>query len=209
MKKPDGKKVAMVSVILSYGSMLGMVGWRMLRGKPAQPVLEKPSPAMEQMQEKLQAQEEKLLLPAPPVQEEKLESLSLSTPSDSALDRLARRSAFEEQEEALFMPGGGRADPKAPLPEGPGQPWNHESPVVIDLLRHQALETERLTGWTLPEPGRVPVPTFAPSVLAMGVVIFAMGLASSWYVCVVGAVIFAVAAWRWTGVLQGDGIRGD
>jgi hypothetical protein len=31
-----------------------------------------------------------------------------------------------------------------------------------------------------------------------------MGLATVWYVCLVGSLVFAVAAWRWTGELQGE-----
>ncbi|HTU43996.1 MAG TPA: hypothetical protein VMF91_02980 [Bryobacteraceae bacterium] len=117
-----------------------------------------------------------------------LESLSLSTPGDAPLDRLARIAAHEKRE---------------PLPpRGKLPPQREES--VEDVLQCQALESARLPGWSEPKPDRLPIPTFAPAVMALGVVIFAMGLATVWYVCVVGSLVFAVAAWRWGGELQGE-----
>jgi hypothetical protein len=95
-------------------------------------------------------------------------------------------------------------DPKSPLPQGPPQPWTHSSQKVADLLERQSLESARLPGWALPMPDRLPVPTYAPAVMALGIVVFAMGLATTWYVCLVGASVFAVAAWRWAGELQGE-----
>lgn len=145
-----------------------------------------------------------LALPAPKPEHEELASLSLGTPSDAALDRLARRARWEEEDAAKIKPGGGRAEVRKAAPVGTPQPWRYDSPIVSTILEQQPLEAERLSGWHIPQPERLPLPTFAPSVMAMGIVIFAMGLASSFYVCVVGSVVFAVAAWRWTGVLQGE-----
>jgi hypothetical protein len=135
---------------------------------------------------------------------EQLEDLSLETPGDAPLDRLSRRAAVEERQAVLSRPGGGVDDPKSPLPQGPSQPWTTSSQNVIDLLERQSLEGAPLSGWARPLPERLPVPTYAPAVMALGIVVFAMGLATTWYVCLVGAAVFAVAAWRWTGQLQGE-----
>src|SRR5579875_2800656 len=105
-----------------------------------------------------------------------LESLSLSTPGDAPLDRLARIAAAEKHEPPSL--GGGFSPPR------------EES--VEDVLQCQELESAPLPGWGEPQPDRLPVPTYAPAVMAFGVVIFAMGLATIWYVCVVGSLVFAV-----------------
>jgi hypothetical protein len=135
--------------------------------------------------------------------EEKLQSLSLGTPGDAPLDRLARRAADEEREEERVEATGGTRELTRPKPTGPPQAWTRDSPSVAEVLRHQSLESKPLEGWSIPMPERLPVPTFAPAVMALGIIIFAMGLATIWYVCVVGAIVFAIAAWRWTGELQG------
>jgi hypothetical protein len=116
------------------------------------------------------------------------ESLSLSTSGDAPLDRLARVAADEKRKPPSLRDG--------------FSPQREES--VEDVLQCQGLESARLPGWGEPKPDRLPVPTYAPAVMAFGIVIFAMGLATIWYVCVVGSLVFAVAAWRWVGELQGE-----
>jgi hypothetical protein len=73
-----------------------------------------------------------------------------------------------------------------------------------EVLRTQSLDAAPLPGWSLPAPSSIPLPTFAPAIMAMGIVFVAMGFVSKWYVGAVGAVIFAVATWRWVEELQGD-----
>jgi hypothetical protein len=109
-----------------------------------------------------------------------LESLSLDTGGDAPLDRVARLAGQTELSAATEHSSGG------------------------EVLEHQSLAGEQLEGWSVPEPARLPIPTYAPAIMAFGIVLFAMGLATVWYVCVAGSLIFAIAAWRWTGELQGE-----
>jgi hypothetical protein len=125
----------------------------------------------------------------PSTRGQEFESLSLSTPGDAPLDRLARFAKRERQEG--YEPQKQNARPV-------------DAASMEELLQHQSLESSRLEGWSLPEPARLPVPTFAPAVMAFGIVVFAMGLATVWYVCVVGSLVFAIAAWRWVSELQGE-----
>jgi len=73
---------------------------------------------------------------------------------------------------------------------------------VACVLRHQSLDSQLLAGWGRSRPDKLPVPTYAPAIMAFGIVLFAMGLATTWYVCFIGAMVFAVAARRWIGELQ-------
>ena len=73
-----------------------------------------------------------------------------------------------------------------------------------EVLKRQSLDSKLLPGWHLPMPARLPVPTFAPAIMAMGIVFFVMGIVTKWYVCVVGIIVFAVATWRWVEELQGE-----
>jgi hypothetical protein len=114
-----------------------------------------------------------------------LSSLSLKTPGNAPLDRIARIAAHPARLEHDL--------PKPPRKSS-----------VEDLLEHQSLESDQLDGWSEPAPDHLPIPTYAPAIMAFGIVLFAMGLATIWYVCVAGSVVFAIAAWRWTGELQGE-----
>lgn len=126
-----------------------------------------------------------------------LQSLSLSTPGNAPLDQLARAAAAERNLVA--------ADQSAMPPfDHPSLPWQHESAAVLAVLERQELLSPRLEGWSEPLPGRLPVPTYAPAIMAFGTILFAMGLATTWYVCLIGSIVFAVAAWRWVGELQGE-----
>ncbi|MGH9511837.1 MAG: hypothetical protein ACRD2U_06835 [Terriglobales bacterium] len=120
----------------------------------------------------------------PKQQPQRLESLSQKTPGDAPLDRLARAASNGEHGRATSFRG--------------------EQTILSgeEVLKTQALESARLPGWNLPRPANLPVPTFAPAIMAMGIVVFAMGLVTTWYVCAAGAMIFAVATWRWVGELQ-------
>jgi len=118
-----------------------------------------------------------------PDPEPHLPSLSLSSPGDAPLDRIARLAARNND---LDLPS----------------PLEHRG--VADVLEQQSLTSEHLEGWSVPEPARLPIPTYAPAIMAFGIVLFAMGLATVWYVCVAGSLVFAIAAWRWTGEMQGE-----
>ena len=203
MKKRREKFIAIGLAALGYGAFFGTAVWRFFqRGPDRQPIPnEAPTTAagLEPVAKKVPANES----PAPDEgKSDALESLSLKTPGDAPLDRVARDAAVDEKNatssEAGLQPS------NSPPPTGPPRPWTHDSEIVTDVLRRQSLENERLAGWSKPAPDRLPVPTFAPAVMACGIVIFAMGLATVWYVCVAGSIVFAVAAWRWTGELQGE-----
>jgi hypothetical protein len=131
---------------------------------------------------------------------ENLESLSLNTPGDAPLDRIARTATREQLEE----PESGRSTPNTFEPPGCDDPRPANEARVGALLQRQSLNSYRLEAWSISEPKRLPVPTYAPAVMAFGIVVFAMGLATTWYVCVAGSLVFAVAAWRWVGELQGE-----
>ena len=73
-----------------------------------------------------------------------------------------------------------------------------------EVLKRQSLTSKLLPGWHLPAPEGLPVPTFAPAIMAMGIVFFVMGIVTTWYVCVAGIIVFAVATWLWVAELQGD-----
>ncbi len=199
MKKQSEKTAAAASLILGYLAIVGVGVWRATKRRRSQSEGAKDSASGAskcESRNQVKNQEEK--------QEEKLQSFSLETPGNAPLDQLARRGADEEREERWLEAVGGARDLTYSKPSGPPRSWTHDSPIVAEVLRHQSLESEPLQGWSIPMPERLPVPTFAPAVMALGIIVFAMGLATIWYVCVVGAIVFAIAAWRWTGELQGD-----
>ncbi len=156
-----------LAVLLCIG-VFGAGIWKVARNhpKPAQPAEPKPR-----------------LVADPPLQ-----SLSLSTPGDAPLDRIARMASIPVDQ--------GPPDPEPLTPS--------VYPRTEDVLEHQSLTDIHLDHWSVPEPARLPIPTYAPAIMAFGIVLFAMGLATIWYVCVVGSIVFAIAAWRWTAELQGE-----
>lgn len=127
-----------------------------------------------------------------------LESLSLESVGNAPLDHLARTAAAEEGD-------GSRIPPEVNV-QSDGAILNAQATInpEDEVLKHQSLESPLLRGWNAPAPERLPVPTFAPAIMAMGIVVFAMGIVTTWYVGLVGVLIFAVAAWRWVGELQGE-----
>ena len=58
--------------------------------------------------------------------------------------------------------------------------------------------------WNEPQPASIPALTYAPATMALGIVIFALGLITRWYVALVGGVIFARAIWMWVGDLTDE-----
>ncbi len=191
MKKKIEKLLATSLASLGYAAPIGLGIWHVLRGRGA--VGRRPRPEVQSVPE--------VTPQAPsPSPKPKLESLSLSTPGEAPLDRIARTAVWEESVEDQPE----RCNLKTPEPPGSDAPRPPEDGSVAGLLNYQSLASYRLEGWSVPEPKRLPVPTYAPAIMAFGIVIFAMGLATIWYVCVMGAVVFGVAAWRWVGELQGE-----
>ena len=203
MKIKSEKVVAAVLLVGGYGYLFALGLWRALgrvSRTGASGVLH------EAKQPELATSHIPEPSPAPPVthEEEQLESLSLSTPGDAPLDRLARRAAREKWEVRLIRNApGDRASQALAAELSPHRP-QHKEESVAEVLQHQELESDPLPGWSEPRPAKLPVPTYSPAIMALGIVIFALGLATVWYVCTVGAIVFAVAVWRWVGELQGE-----
>jgi hypothetical protein len=187
MKKKVEKVVAAVVLAAGYGYLLGLGILRAVGHKPSGGALRAVAKTKKPGQPEKPLAQESGLGEAALADENELQSLSLSVPGDAPLDRLARTGISE------------RTGAGAAASAGVGRQAS-----VEDVLNCQALESARIEGWSEPKPDRLPVPTYAPAIMAFGIVIFAMGLATVWYVCLVGSLVFAVAAWRWTGELQGE-----
>lgn len=127
-----------------------------------------------------------------------MESLSQQSPGNAPLDHLERTAAAEEGSSAQVT-----SAVTVQSDEATRNAQANPNPQD-EVLKHQSLESAPLPGWNVPKPERLPVPTFAPAIMAMGIVLFAMGVVTAWYVSLVGLGIFAVATWRWVGELQGE-----
>ncbi len=213
MKRPDEKqdgKAAKAALAMGYTGLALLWVWRLIHPSSAKvPSRQEPTWATQtagKLNAWVQRLEKASETPEPSGRDAKgaahdgaepggqLESLSLTTPGDASLDRVARYAAADA--------ASGR--PTEPLPPFDREPrsWQSDSPMMLEVLAHQHLESPRLEGWNEPRPGKLPLPTFAPAIMAFGIIMFAMGLATTWYVCLVGSLIFAVSAWRWTAELQ-------
>ncbi|MBM3461517.1 MAG: hypothetical protein FJX76_05400 [Armatimonadetes bacterium] len=58
--------------------------------------------------------------------------------------------------------------------------------------------------WTTPLPAHIPGPTYAPAILSLGMVMFAAGPVTSWFVSAVGLVVVGVGIWAWLGEIRCD-----
>jgi hypothetical protein len=56
-------------------------------------------------------------------------------------------------------------------------------------------------GWHVPVPSTLPVPTYAPVMIAFGIVFIALGAVTVWPLSIVGAFIFVFALAKWIGEL--------
>ena len=206
MNQEKDTRAAKAAVALGYAGLGFLWIWRMVHPSSTRPRTKKPDSWAAKVVGMLEswardAEEavgEEPPTPALPVQQAPLPSLSLTTPGDAPLDRVARTAAAEREAEAAGAKPGERIQPFDRKPCA----WEPGSALVLEVLAQQRLESPRLEGWHEPRPGKLPVPTFAPAIMAFGIVMFAMGLATTWYICAVGSLIFAVAAWRWAGELQ-------
>jgi hypothetical protein len=90
-------------------------------------------------------------------------------------------------------------DLPAPEPTPPlllGSPPPHDESA--QLLR------QHTDGWHTPLPAVLPKPTYAPAMIAFGIVFLALGVVTQWPLSVVGAVLFVVALAKWIGELLHD-----
>ncbi len=57
-------------------------------------------------------------------------------------------------------------------------------------------------GWTPPQGGHIPEPTYMPVVMALGVMCLLWGIITTYLISLVGLVLFVVALWGWIGGLR-------
>lgn len=58
------------------------------------------------------------------------------------------------------------------------------------------------TGWSEARPAHIPAPSYWPMVLALGIVLLAYSLVSSWWFTMLGTLLFVVALIGWIGALR-------
>lgn len=178
MKPKDQERVVTGSVVLAYAALIGWALRKVMRQAKLQSTQQKSS----KLASVKKWQSEVIVKP--------LQSVSWTSHGDAPLDRLSHITAVDEtnrEEDAVFP----LAEPTVNRTED-------------EVLKRQSLDSKLLPGWHLPTPQCLPVPTFAPAIMAMGIVFFVMGIVTTWYVCVAGIIVFAVATWLWLAELQGD-----
>jgi FtsZ-interacting cell division protein ZipA len=201
MKEKARSRIAKITLALSYVAMLLAAIWRSRqdRAVPSRNTSAE-SPTSSAIRQKAKETSDEVGDQTSIGKDDPIASLSRFAAGDSPLDCLARTAATERRAEEEGEPTEAAIPPFDQIPRS----WQYEDQAVLAALRHQALDGERLEGWNKPMPDQLPVPTFTPAIMAFGIVLFAMGLATVWYVCLVGSLVFAVAARRWVGVLQGE-----
>ncbi|MEO8726473.1 MAG: hypothetical protein ABI383_10165 [Acidobacteriaceae bacterium] len=90
----------------------------------------------------------------------------------------------------------GKPDVEERIPKHSQMATEADAPLPADW-QHQS-------GWTKAKPERLPRPTYAPAMMAFGIVFLALGLITRWYVSAVGGCAFAVSIWLWVGELRND-----
>ncbi len=187
MTAEGSKKLTWGTMLTTGAIVIGWAMWRLIRGKPIFGGLDETlSPSAGEVHKK----ELSPLLP----------SLSKSVPGIAPLDKLARESEEENGTVDFASRVSAQISTRSVTTSAEVTSRNH----LDEVLAAQSLASARIPGWNQPTPDRLPVPTFAPAIMAMGIVVFAMGIVTTWYVCVVGVMVFAVATWRWVGELQGE-----
>jgi hypothetical protein len=179
------QKESKESAFLTYSLVIGSMLWSFLRKSPARDLSRRSSPEFSAPK---RSQSDSLDRP--------LENLSETSDGDVALDHLFHIAAKEES--------GSEAANLQVVGERPAAAQASILDTEDEVLKRQSLTSKLLPGWHLPAPEGLPVPTFAPAIMAMGIVFFVMGIVTTWYVCVAGIIVFAVATWLWLAELQGD-----
>lgn len=173
------------SAFLTYSLVIGSMLWSFLRKSPARDLSRRRSPEFSAPK---RSQSESVDRP--------LENLSETSDGGAPLDHLFHIAAKEE--------GGSEAANLQVVGDSPAPGLGSIHDTEDEVLKRQSLDSELLPGWHRPTPERLPVPTFAPAIMAMGIVFFVMGIVTTWHVCVVGIIVFAVATWLWVAELQGE-----
>lgn len=60
------------------------------------------------------------------------------------------------------------------------------------------------TGWNVPQPAKVPQPTFWPAAMALGINFAFFGIVTSWAFTVAGVALFALSLGKWIGELVNE-----
>ncbi|HUA36170.1 MAG TPA: hypothetical protein VMA09_21360 [Candidatus Binataceae bacterium] len=58
--------------------------------------------------------------------------------------------------------------------------------------------------WNIPQPAKLPNPTFWPAAMALGINFAFFGVVTSWAFTIVGAGLFALSLGKWIGELVHD-----
>lgn len=59
-------------------------------------------------------------------------------------------------------------------------------------------------GWSVPQPGAIPAPTYVPAAMAFGIVMVTLGIVTRWFFVLLGAILILTAAWHWIEELLGE-----
>ena len=174
--------------LLTYALVIGWTLWEFLRKRPVRDLSGHTSSELS-APKRLQSD------PVACVNWE-LKGLSGSSVGDAALNRLSRVAAGEESpSDAANL---------QVAAESPARGMGSVRDTEDEVLKRQSLASALLPGWHRPTPEGLPVPTFAPAIMAMGIVFFVIGIVTRWYICVAAIIVFAVATWLWVAELQGE-----
>ena len=77
-------------------------------------------------------------------------------------------------------------------------------PVGKPNFDNAQLLTEHTEGWHVPHPHALAAPSYAPAMVAFGLVFLALGAVTMWPLSVIGAIIFFLAVAKWIGELLND-----
>lgn len=88
-----------------------------------------------------------------------------------------------------------------------------EAPAESDILQigaalpasahfERVKPVELLPGWHEPRPEEIPKPTYNPIIFAIGIMLLALGVVTSFWVSVVGSILFVLALAQWIGELR-------
>ncbi|MDP9379974.1 MAG: cytochrome c oxidase subunit 4 [Chloroflexota bacterium] len=87
--------------------------------------------------------------------------------------------------------------------EGMGQPDESTSFVITPRQGEGHTDLGELPpGWSRARPEHIPRPTYWPIVMAVGITVGLWGFILTWFISLVGLVLFAIALWGWIGEIR-------
>jgi hypothetical protein len=72
-----------------------------------------------------------------------------------------------------------------------------QTPAPVELK-----PVELQPGWHEPKPNELPKPTYNPIIFAIGIILLALGVVTSFWVSGAGLILFVLALVRWIGELR-------